>query len=78
MTDFTRLRFLLEHIHSYENCSQILVETYNRFGESEGWFFQKLHQLILSLIDDPDTFYGVSEKNPVQCLKRLHWLAFTA
>jgi hypothetical protein len=54
----------LEHIHSFEVCSQILDETRKLLEEPEGWFFQRLHQSILSLIDDPDSFYGVSETNP--------------
>lgn len=64
MTKLTRLRSLLEHIHSFENCSQILSETYTLFEEPKGWFFRRRHQIIVSLIDHPDMFYGVSETNP--------------
>ncbi|HTS48193.1 MAG TPA: hypothetical protein VMH05_09630 [Bryobacteraceae bacterium] len=54
----------MEHIHNFENCSQVLAETCKLFGEPEGWFFRQLHQSILSLIDDSDAFYGVNEANP--------------
>jgi hypothetical protein len=64
MPNLTRLRFLLEHIHSFESCSGILAESSALFEEPDGWFFRKLHQAILRLIDEPDMFYGVSERCP--------------
>jgi len=61
MTNLARLRFLLEHIHNYENCLEILQESYKLFECPEGWFFAQLHRAILALIDHPDTFYGVRD-----------------
>jgi hypothetical protein len=64
MTILTRLRYLLEHIHSFENCSEILIETQKLSGEPDGWFFRKLHSAILALIDSPD-FLWCQRSNPV-------------
>ncbi len=71
MMSLTRLRYLLEHIHSFENCSEIIVETHRLMGEPHGWFFHKLHSTLLSLIDEPDTFYGVNEANPSPVLEEI-------
>jgi hypothetical protein len=71
MPNLARLQSLLEHIHSFENCSQILAETSNLFGEPEGWFFHVLNQTILRLIDEPDMFYGVSEGVPSPALEKV-------
>jgi hypothetical protein len=51
----------LEHVHSFESCSQVLAETSRLFAEPEGWFFRILNQTILRLIDEPDMFLGVNE-----------------
>jgi len=39
--------------------------------ERGGWFFQRWHTSIRSLIDDPNTFYGVSESNPSPVLESI-------
>jgi hypothetical protein len=71
MTNLAQLRFLLEHIHSYEHCSRILTETANLFDERDGWFFHLLNETIRSVIDDQDTFYGVRESVPSPTLEAI-------
>ena len=71
MTSLKRLQYLLERIHSFEGCSEILAETQKLSAEPYGWFFDQLHRAILSLIDDPDTFYGVSEITPSPVLQEI-------
>jgi hypothetical protein len=57
MPNLVRLRFLLEHIHSFDSCSQVLAETAKLFSVvPEGWFFNLLNKTIQSVIDDPDMF----------------------
>jgi hypothetical protein len=71
MTNFAQLRFLLEHIHSYENCSRILIETVKLFDEQHCWFFQLLNKTIRSVMDDQDAFYGVRESVPSPLLEAI-------
>jgi hypothetical protein len=71
MTNLTRLLYLLEHINSFESCSEILSEAHKLSEGHHGWFFRKLHTIILSLIDHPDTFYGVSEALPSPVLQEI-------
>jgi hypothetical protein len=61
----------LEHIHSFEQCSQVLIETANLFNERDGWFFHLLNGTIRSVIDDQDTFYGVCESAPSPVLEAI-------
>jgi len=65
MTNFTPLRYLLEH------CSEILAESRKLFGSAADGSFQRWHTSIRSLIDDPNTFYGVSESNPSPVLESI-------
>ena len=71
MTNLAQLRFLLEHIHSYEHCSLILSETARLFNERDGWFFHLLNKTIRSVIDDQDTFYGVGDSVPSPVLESI-------
>ncbi|HTR38124.1 MAG TPA: hypothetical protein VMH80_19580 [Bryobacteraceae bacterium] len=71
MNDFTRLLSLLEHIHSHESCSEILAESDKLVSSPNGWFFERLHEIVLSAIDDPETFYGVSESTPSPVLESI-------
>ena len=71
MATLASLRTLLEHIHSYGNCSQILAETSELFDQPQGWFFRLLNNTIVSLIDDVDLFYGVSQDNPSPVLHEI-------
>jgi hypothetical protein len=71
MTDLTRLQSLLEHIHSFESCSEILAESGKLLEGPNGWFFHRLHSTILALIDHPDSFYGVSETRPSPVLEEI-------
>ena len=68
---FTRLRLLLEHIHSYENCVKILAETARFFNEPECLLFRLLNTVIASRIDNSDSFLGVSEENPSPVLEEI-------
>ena len=71
MTDLKRLRFLLEHIHSYENSSEILQECLRLRDGTQGWFFARLHAIMLPLIDHPDMFYGVGQERPSPVLDEI-------
>ena len=71
MTDLNRLRFLLEHIHNYENCLEIMQECWKLQEGPEGWFFARIHRIILSLIDDPDMFHGVGDDLPSPVLDEI-------
>ena len=71
MTDLNRLRFLLEHIHSYDNCLEILQECWKLKDGADGWFFGRIHAIIRVLIDDPDMFYGVTEDVPSPVLDNI-------
>jgi len=66
-----RLRLLLEHIHSHENCSEILRETSQFFTGPDGSFFRLLNTVIASRIDEPDLFFGVNEENPSPVLEEI-------
>lgn len=66
MTNLKPLRTLLAHIDSHERCSTILAETARLFGTQDpnSWYFFLLNRVFVSIIDDPDMFYGVSNIPP--------------
>jgi hypothetical protein len=73
MPDTTSLRNLLGRVNSHESCSGVIAESWqlSQAGGPYAWFFLLLNRTFISLIDQPDMFYGVSESTPSPVLSEI-------